>query len=89
MYKNFSSSSHQLILLVQDVTVIFRRRGGDDLEQNHRVWLTTVKSSPDIIEMAFCPITDLLDEIPVKEHLTRTIGLYLECKSTYPLCKMI
>ncbi|CAI8600663.1 unnamed protein product [Vicia faba] len=64
----------------EDVTVIFRRRGGDDLEQNHRVWLTTVKSSPDIIEMAFCPITDLLDDIPVKEHLTRTIGLYLEYK---------
>ncbi|XP_058766730.1 MACPF domain-containing protein CAD1-like [Vicia villosa] len=64
----------------EDVTVIFRRRGGDDLEQNHRVWLTTVKSSPDIIEMAFCPITDLLDDIPAKEHLTRTIGLYLEYK---------
>ncbi|KAK2433101.1 MACPF domain-containing protein [Trifolium repens] len=64
----------------EDVTVIFRRRGGDDLEQNHSVWLQTVKSSPDIIEMTFCPITDLLDEIPAKEHLTRAIGLYLEYK---------
>lgn len=35
--------------------------------------------------MTFCPITDLLDKIPAKEHLTRAIGLYLECKSTYPL----
>lgn len=64
----------------EDVTVIFRRRGGDDLEQNHSVWLETVKSSPDIIEMTFCPITDLLEEIPAKEHLTRAIGLYLEYK---------
>ncbi|KAH1266377.1 MACPF domain-containing protein CAD1 [Glycine max] len=57
----------------EDVTVIFRRRGGDDLEQNHSKWLSTIKSSPDIIEMTFCPITDLLDEIPAKEHLTRAI----------------
>ncbi|KAG5089027.1 hypothetical protein JHK86_001639 [Glycine max] len=64
----------------EDVTVIFRRRGGDDLEQNHSKWLSTIKSSPDIIEMTFCPITDLLDEIPAKEHLTRAIGLYLEYK---------
>ncbi|CAJ1948412.1 unnamed protein product [Sphenostylis stenocarpa] len=64
----------------EDVTVIFRRRGGDDLEQNHSKWLSTVKSSPDIIEMTFCPITALLDELPAKEHLTRAIGLYLEHK---------
>ncbi|KAL2337604.1 hypothetical protein Fmac_012050 [Flemingia macrophylla] len=64
----------------EDVTVIFRRRGGDDLEQNHNKWLKTVKSSPDIIEMTFCPIRDLLDEIPAKEHLVRAIGLYLEYK---------
>ncbi|RDY11084.1 MACPF domain-containing protein CAD1, partial [Mucuna pruriens] len=57
----------------EDVTVIFRRRGGDDLEQNHSKWLKTVKSSPDIIEMTFCPITDLLDEMPAKELLTRAI----------------
>lgn len=64
----------------EDVTVIFRRRGGDDLEQNHSVWIKTVESSPDIIEMTFCPITDLLDDVPGKEHLTRAIGLYLEYK---------
>ncbi|KAF1868253.1 hypothetical protein Lal_00018773 [Lupinus albus] len=56
-----------------DVTVIFRRRGGDDLEQNHSKWVRTVKSSPDIIEMTFCPITDLLDERPGKEHLARAV----------------
>ncbi|KAH1256419.1 MACPF domain-containing protein CAD1 [Glycine max] len=58
----------------EDVTVIFRRRGGDDLEQNHSKWISTIQSSPDIIEMTFCPITDLLDEVPAKEHLTRAIN---------------
>ncbi|XP_029127868.1 MACPF domain-containing protein CAD1 [Cajanus cajan] len=64
----------------KDVRVIFRRRGGDDLEQNHIMWVRTVWSSPDVIEMTFCPITDILDEVPGREHLTRAIGLYLEYK---------
>ncbi|KAF2306543.1 hypothetical protein GH714_019307 [Hevea brasiliensis] len=63
-----------------DVTIIFRRRGGDDLEQNHSRWERTVKSSPDVIDMTFVPITDLLNGAPGKEHLTRAIGLYLEYK---------
>ncbi|CAK9319803.1 unnamed protein product [Citrullus colocynthis] len=64
----------------EDVTVIFRRRGGDDLEQNHVRWARTVRSSPDVIEMTFCPITALLDGVAGKEHLTRAILLYLEYK---------
>lgn len=64
------------------MTVIFRRRGGDDLEQNHTRWVGTIKSSPDVIEMTFCPITALLEGVTGKEHLTRAINLYLECKKT-------
>ncbi|KAL4021484.1 MACPF domain-containing protein CAD1-like [Cucumis melo var. makuwa] len=64
----------------EDVTVIFRRRGGDDLEQNHVRWARTVRSSPDVIEMTFYPITALLDGVVGKEHLTRAILLYLEYK---------
>ncbi|KAJ0089123.1 hypothetical protein Patl1_31527 [Pistacia atlantica] len=64
----------------EDVTVIFRRRGGDDLEQSHAQWAKTVHSSPDVIEMTFFPITALLDGVVGKEHLTRAIGLYLEYK---------
>ncbi|GAV77182.1 MACPF domain-containing protein [Cephalotus follicularis] len=64
----------------EDVTVIFRRRGGDDLEQNHTRWERTVHSSPDVIEMTFYPITALLDGLAGKEHLTRAIDLYLEYK---------
>ncbi|BBH06358.1 MAC/Perforin domain-containing protein [Prunus dulcis] len=57
----------------EDVTVIFRRRGGDDLEQNHTRWARTVRSSPDVIEMTFFPITALLEGVTGKEHLTRAI----------------
>ncbi|KAF3447970.1 hypothetical protein FNV43_RR08677 [Rhamnella rubrinervis] len=64
----------------EDVTVIFRRRGGDDLEQNHTQWARTIKSSPDVIDMTFFPITALLEGLTGKEHLTRAISLYLEYK---------
>lgn len=65
---------------MQDITVIFRRRGGDDLEQSHKQWAKTVKSSPDIIDMTFAPITDLIKDSARKEYLSRAISLYLECK---------
>lgn len=64
----------------EDVTVIFRRRGGDDLEQNHTQWARTVQSSPDVIQMTFYPITALLDGVFGKDHLSRAISLYLEYK---------
>ncbi|THU72975.1 hypothetical protein C4D60_Mb04t17890 [Musa balbisiana] len=67
-------------LLMQDVTVIFRRRGGDDLVQSHVEWARTVPSAPDVIQMTFLPITSLLESIPGKDHLTRAINLYLEYK---------
>ncbi|KAJ4823897.1 hypothetical protein Tsubulata_026741, partial [Turnera subulata] len=35
----------------KDVTVIFRRRGGDDLEQSHAKWADTVQLAPDVINM--------------------------------------
>ncbi|XP_064960380.1 MACPF domain-containing protein CAD1-like isoform X2 [Musa acuminata AAA Group] len=64
----------------EDVTVIFRRRGGDDLVQSHVEWARTVPSAPDVIQMTFLPITSLLESIPGKDHLTRAINLYLEYK---------
>ncbi|KAH0753328.1 hypothetical protein KY285_006476 [Solanum tuberosum] len=64
----------------EDVTVIFRRRGGDDLEQSHSQWAKSVRSSPDVIEMSFYPITLLIEGIKGKEHLERAISLYLEYK---------
>ncbi|KAB1224627.1 MACPF domain-containing protein CAD1 [Morella rubra] len=64
----------------EDVTVIFRRRGGDDLEQNHTQWARTVRTSPDVIEITFFPIVALLDGVAGKEHLTHAIDLYLKYK---------
>ncbi|KAK9124715.1 hypothetical protein Sjap_014317 [Stephania japonica] len=64
----------------EDVTVIFRRRGGDDLVQSRIEWESTVRDSPDVIEMTFVPITALLDDLPYKDHIIRAIGFYLEYK---------
>lgn len=66
--------------MLQDVTVIFRRRGGDDLEQSHAKWAETVRFAPDVINMTFTPIVSLLEGVPGIKHLARAIDLYLECK---------
>uniref|UniRef100_A0A803N2V0 MACPF domain-containing protein n=1 Tax=Chenopodium quinoa TaxID=63459 RepID=A0A803N2V0_CHEQI len=64
----------------QDVTVIFRRRGGDDLEQSSIKWAETVYLSPDVIDMTFEPIVSLLEGVPGLKHLAHAIELYLEYK---------
>lgn len=64
----------------KDVTVIFRRRGGDDLEQSYSKWATSVKGAPDVINMTFTPIISLLEGVAGIKHLTRAIELYLEYK---------
>ncbi|KAL2524291.1 MACPF domain-containing protein CAD1 [Abeliophyllum distichum] len=64
----------------KDVTVIFRRRGGDDLEQSYTKWAETVEAAPDVINMTFTPIVSLLEGVPGIKHLTHAIELYLEYK---------
>ncbi|KAK9267764.1 hypothetical protein L1049_010198 [Liquidambar formosana] len=64
----------------KDVTVIFRRRGGDDLVQSHANWAETVQLAPDVIDMTFTPIVSLLEGVPGIKHLARAIDLYLEYK---------
>ncbi|KAL5997715.1 hypothetical protein ACLOJK_008645 [Asimina triloba] len=66
--------------LYKDVTVIFRRRGGDDLIQSHAAWANTVHLAPDVINMTFSPIISLLNGLPGIKHLARAIDLYLEYK---------
>ncbi|XP_009758720.1 MACPF domain-containing protein CAD1 [Nicotiana sylvestris] len=77
--KNLSSAG-PLRYKDKDVTVIFRRRGGDDLEQSHEKWARTVETSPDVINMTFTPIVSLLEEVPGIKYLSRAIELYLEYK---------
>uniref|UniRef100_A0A5B7A8Q5 Putative MACPF domain-containing protein CAD1 isoform X2 n=1 Tax=Davidia involucrata TaxID=16924 RepID=A0A5B7A8Q5_DAVIN len=64
----------------KDVTVIFRRRGGDDLEQSHAKWAETVQTAPDVVNMTFTPIVSLLEGVSGIKHLARAIELYLEYK---------
>ncbi|XP_077251073.1 MACPF domain-containing protein CAD1-like isoform X2 [Tasmannia lanceolata] len=64
----------------EDVTVIFRRRGGDDLVQSHALWASNVHLAPDVINMTFFPIVSLLDGLPGIKHLSRAIDLYLKYK---------
>lgn len=64
----------------KDVTIIFRRRGGDDLVQSHKVWVDTIGRNPDVINMSFVPVVSLLEGLPGKDHLRRAIDLYLEYK---------
>ncbi|GMY37727.1 MACPF domain-containing protein CAD1 [Fagus crenata] len=74
------SSAGPLKYKDKDVTVIFRRRGGDDLEQSHAKWAETVRLAPDVINMTFTPIVSLLEDVPGIKHLARAIELYLEYK---------
>lgn len=76
---SFALAENEVFFLLQDITVIFRRRGGDDLEQNHAKWADTVPLAPDVINMTYAPIVSLLDESPGNKHLARAIDMYLEC----------
>eukprot|EP00250_Pteridium_aquilinum_P009109 c18446_g1_i2 orf=486-2174(+) len=64
----------------EDITVIYRRRGGDDLVQDHLEWKKTVNSNPDVLSMSFIPIVLLLDPGSGREHLSRAIDAYLTYK---------
>ncbi|XP_062099825.1 MACPF domain-containing protein CAD1-like [Humulus lupulus] len=77
---NSQSTAGPLKYKDKDVTVIFRRRGGDDLEQSHSKWAETVGLAPDVINMTFTPIVSLLEGVPGIKHLARAIELYLEFK---------
>jgi hypothetical protein len=82
--QRFSDSKSQSAAPIKykdkDVTVIFRRRGGDDLEQSHGKWAETVQIAPDVINMTFTPIVSLLEGGPGIKYLARAIELYLEYK---------
>ena len=74
-----------LLYPLQDMTVIFRRRGGCDLVQSFSDWKGTVASAPDVIGMTFLSIVSLVDDIPGKKHLARAVELYLTCKICFQI----
>jgi hypothetical protein len=63
-----------------DVVGVHVRRGGVDNGQSHDEWLTTVTGSPDVVSMAFVPITSLLAGVPGRGFLNHAVNLYLRCK---------
>ncbi|KAH7287168.1 hypothetical protein KP509_32G041500 [Ceratopteris richardii] len=61
----------------EDITVIYRRRGGDDLVQDPVEWKKSVYRNPDILSMSFYPMVFLFDSGPAKENLKRAIEAYM------------
>ncbi|KAI4296790.1 hypothetical protein L6164_036715 [Bauhinia variegata] len=56
------------------------RRGGIDVGRSFNQWLSTISQSPNVISMAFVPITALLSSVPGNGFLTHAINLYLRYK---------
>ncbi|KAK3134870.1 hypothetical protein QOZ80_5BG0411820 [Eleusine coracana subsp. coracana] len=63
-----------------DIVSIHIRRGGVDNGQCHSKWLSTITGSPDVISMAFAPITTLLTGVPGAGFLNHAVNLYLRYK---------
>ncbi|KAF5192753.1 Macpf domain-containing protein [Thalictrum thalictroides] len=65
----------------EDIVSFFKRRGGsENANLSHSEWMHTVQSEPDVISMAFVPITSLLNGVPGSGFLSHAINLYLRYK---------
>lgn len=76
-WRNFRSP---VIFNKDDIVGVHIRRGGVDEGQGHDEWLPTVAGAPDVISMAFVPITSLLTGVPGRGFLNHAINLYLRYK---------
>ena len=63
----------------QDITIVFKRKGGRDTSQSHNEWLQTVPQAPDVLSMKFVSITSLLNGVTGTGFLSHAINLYLRC----------
>ncbi len=70
---------------MQEVEIVCRRRGGDDMEDSHHTWLSTVPVAPDVIAMTFVSIASLLRGIRGHDFLSHAVDFYLQCKSLCPI----
>uniref|UniRef100_A0A6M2EIN6 MACPF domain-containing protein n=1 Tax=Populus davidiana TaxID=266767 RepID=A0A6M2EIN6_9ROSI len=64
----------------EHITSICIRRGGVDVGESHNQWLSTISQSPNVISMAFVPITSLLSGIRGNGFLSHAVNLYLRYK---------
>ncbi|KAL4317806.1 hypothetical protein GQ457_18G020060 [Hibiscus cannabinus] len=73
--------SKQVKLNNQDISVIYKRRGGrEEMNLSHAEWLHTVQVQPEVVSMSFIPITSLLSGVPMSGFLNHAINLYLRYK---------
>ncbi|KAG2683826.1 hypothetical protein I3760_10G051300 [Carya illinoinensis] len=63
-----------------DIVRICIRKGGADVNQSHRQWLSTISQSPNVISMSFVPITSLLSGVLGNGFLMHAVNLYLRYK---------
>lgn len=68
--------------LMQGVTVIYSKRGGDTAARSHAEWLLTVPAKPDAIGFKLVPLTSLLKGVSGLGFLSHAINLYLRCKTS-------
>ncbi|XP_040379836.1 MACPF domain-containing protein NSL1-like [Oryza brachyantha] len=69
-----------VISMKDDIVSIHIRRGGIDNGQGHGKWISTINSSPDVISMAFVPLTSLLTGVRGCGFLNHAVNLYLRYK---------
>ncbi|KAG8076238.1 hypothetical protein GUJ93_ZPchr0006g42955 [Zizania palustris] len=64
----------------EGVTVIYSKRGGNTVANDHSEWLPTVPAMPDAINFKLVPITSLLKGVAGVGFLSHAINLYLRYK---------
>ncbi|CAM6021048.1 unnamed protein product [Sphagnum balticum] len=64
----------------KEVEIVCRRRGGDDMEDSHHTWLSSVPVAPDVIAMTFVSIASLLRGIRGHDFLSHAVDFYLQFK---------
>lgn len=70
------------MVILQGITVICCKKGGDPSIESHCEWLPTVPLMPEAIHYNLIPITSLLTGVPGKGFLSHAVNLYLRCKFT-------
>ncbi|CAN1346586.1 MACPF domain-containing protein At1g14780 [Linum perenne] len=78
--KSFIIYIYPPFCVVQGLTIVCSKRGGDVFSHSHSNWLQTVPAKPEAILFKFVPITSLLAGVPGSGFLSHAINLYLRYK---------
>ncbi|CAN1837640.1 MACPF domain-containing protein At1g14780 [Linum perenne] len=80
LFSDGRSPSLPPFCVVQGLTIVCSKRGGDVFSHSHSNWLQTVPAKPEAILFKFVPITSLLAGVPGSGFLSHAINLYLRYK---------